>query len=96
MKDEVYVGEKLWGYVESICGNGEGMENDQVEALTREQVQAFVEDVKAVCKRHNIEIYADVGGDVGFRRDSDTCSFRELNIEDEGDGTFTIGWISPA
>lgn len=56
MQDEAYVGEKLWGYVESICGNGEGMEDDQVEALTREQVQAFINDIKLVCAKHGLAL----------------------------------------
>ncbi|HGO5302407.1 TPA: hypothetical protein ACK21Z_003179 [Vibrio harveyi] len=66
---------------------------DKNEPLTKECIEEFLEEIIPICKKHNIEIYADIGGDIGFQRPSKHRFNYEKEVEEVEVGVFTTGFI---
>ncbi|TOG93969.1 hypothetical protein CGI95_12295 [Vibrio parahaemolyticus] len=67
--------------------------SNREKPLTKKDIEDFLEEISPVCKKHNIEIYADIGGDVGFQRPSKHHFKYETEVEEIESGIFTTGFI---
>lgn len=96
-KDKVYFGGKLCGWVENDFGSNKGLsemnesKKHEENPLTRREVEDFLSEVRQVCKKYNIEMYADCGGEIGLQRPSR----RQYQFElEDFDGVFSIASIA--